>query len=113
MMALEKDFEEASRQWGLVEETGQIACYRGSPASCIVIDPSVPFVEPQVRTDAHDEALSNATRDINSILRRAVEERADSKHATYLGIVITHKGPMLAWVQHVADPAESNQALGL
>ncbi|MCJ1679709.1 hypothetical protein MTF65_20660 [Streptomyces sp. APSN-46.1] len=108
-----------------VTDKGTIVCFKSSTYDCVVVDANSrgrasAFLTTRAPTDSHDEDLAHCTREINRILDEASVKRAhhgpDGDGHRELAILITDRGPLLAWVRHAVDkddPDAVAQALGI
>lgn len=74
------------------------------------------FAEVKRKSTFHDETLADYSKKINSLLAEAVAKKKDNNME--LAILITPKGPFLAWSKYGpvgpdSDDEEINEALGL
>ena len=75
-----------------VADNGTLVCYSSKNHNCSILGL---LATPTQLTSAYDEDLARATQEINAVLGRILAKRRYDKR--HLSLVITHKGPLLAW----------------
>ncbi|MGW0553648.1 hypothetical protein ACWDZ6_05515 [Streptomyces sp. NPDC002926] len=97
------------REWTSTKN-GTVVCFKSENYDCFVIDRNSrgrrdAFLTPRELTSFHDEALAGCTREINRILDEVVAKGHHNGHEDHkeLCILLTDRGPLLAWVQHAID----------
>jgi hypothetical protein len=101
-----------------VSDGGTIVCYASEKYNCVVVDTKITggvnaFLVANEESDGHDADLMRCTDEINRVLREAMtKKREDERH---LSILLTDRGPFLAWVRggygRDSDPAALARAL--
>jgi hypothetical protein len=96
------------RDW-TVTDTGTVVCFASDASNCVVVDTKVTggmraFLTANEQTDSHDAELVRCTDEINRILGEAMAtNRNDDRQ---LSILLTDRGPFLAWVRCGVDKQE-------
>jgi hypothetical protein len=103
-----------TRDWTVTDD-GTVVCYASEKSHCVVTDSNSAFATVSELTVAHDEDLAQATKEINRILAAVIKKKKRNKR--HLCILVTHKGPLLAWtkegVTNDSDEKEVEKALKL
>jgi hypothetical protein len=99
----------ATKREYTVTDTGTVVCFASEKFDCVVVDPKVTgglhaFLTANELTDSHDAELARCTDEINRILGKATAKNHD--HGRHLSILLTDRGPMLAWVVPGVDKDE-------
>lgn len=97
------------------DDADQIICFPSNTNRCVPVKPpkkvngkivSGGFHSPSGKPDFHDEALRKATQAINEILISVAKSRPHAQSTCgHLHLLLTEKGPMLAWVAHCVRSA--------
>ena len=97
----------AGYDYGMIDNpdgTSTVTCFPSDNTRCVVV--RVPkagamadgFFSPKSASDFHDKGLQMATQQINEILAGAAK-RSERSEEDHLHLLLTERGPMLAWVQ--------------
>lgn len=98
----------SGRDWGFITIGGkrQLICFPSNSETCFVVglpgELTGGFFSPGEGGDFHDKALQAASAEINTILENVARPHHDSS----LHLLLTERGPMLAWVEGKVDTGE-------
>jgi hypothetical protein len=99
-----------SREFIVLPAASVVVCFKSETFDCVVVDPNVTggrevFLTPTEPTNFHDAELVRCTDEINRVLGGVLAK--DRNHDRHLSMLLTDRGPMLAWVESGADKDDS------
>jgi hypothetical protein len=88
----------------------RVVCYPSTKSNCYVVsyntDGSYDLVKAKETSAFHDETLAKATKEINAVLTRIVQENSNpERHSHFIQV---SNGLLLAWCAEVADKREED-----
>jgi hypothetical protein len=113
---ISQDGAVTKRDWTVTDD-GTVVCHASEKYTCVVVDVKVTggvraFLTANEPTVAHDADLIRCTDEINRSLSAVMKKKRKDDRS--LSILLTDRGPFLAWVQcgvDKDDPAALARAL--